>query len=109
MVCIRNYSQCSSSYHVPYLCLRSISGAAHAQNCAGAAHVDPLKKAVVIMWWVVAWERFCAASDKESLDRLERAESLKVYLQELDRTFKKERGQGIVFEISTALHKLPSD
>ena len=53
MVCIRNYSQCSSSYHVPYLCLRSISGAAHAQNFAGAAHVDPLKKAVVIMWWVV--------------------------------------------------------
>ena len=89
--------------------LRSISGAAQAQNFTGAAHVDPLRKAVVTMWWVDLWERFCAAADKESLDLLEKAESLKRWVQDLDRTFKKNRGPGIVFELSTALHDLPSD
>ena len=89
--------------------LRSISGAAQAQNFAGAAHVYPLEKAVVTMWWVDLWKRFCAATEKESLDLLEKAESLKRWVRDIDRTFKKDRGPGIVFELSTALHDLPSD
>ena len=59
------------------------------------------------MWWVVLWERFCAAADKESLSFLEKAESLKRWIQDLDRTFEKYRGQGIVFEMKKALHALP--
>ena len=62
-----------------------------------------------MVWWVLVWDRFCSVSDKESLDILETAESPKLYLQDLDRTFKEERGQGIVFELSTALNELPSD
>ena len=61
------------------------------------------------MWWVHLWNRFCAAADKESLDFLERAESLKRWVQDLDRTFKKYRGPGIVFELSKRLHDLDSD
>ena len=83
-------------YQIPCLCLRSISGAAHAQKYPGAAHVGPLIRVAVMVWWVLVWDRFCSVSDKESLDILETAESPKLFLQNLDRTFMEERGQGIV-------------
>ena len=62
-----------------------------------------------MVWWVLAWDRFCSVADKKSADILDKAESLALYLQDLDRTFKEKRGQGIVFELSTALNELPSD
>ena len=60
-------------------------------------------------WWVLAWDRFCSVADKESTDIDDKAQSLALYLQDLDRTFKERRGQGIVFELSSALKTLPSD
>ena len=71
--------------------LRSISGAAQAQNFAGAAHVYPREKAMATMWWVDLWERFYAATDKESMDMTEKQETLKRWVQDIDHTFKNHR------------------
>ena len=50
-------------------------------------------------------ESILLRAEKESADIDDKAKSLALYLQNLDRTFKETRGQGIVLELSSALKK----